>query len=121
MTTNANGFLSIEQLDRVNLKTLAQGGLPEPYGQGDLFGLFKALQVGYEAGGLNSHEALDAAVSWYCIHTNEEVVAMLKSYEDNELFQATRYVVNAMHENPERFQQAIDAVNNGWTPDNNDN
>lgn len=105
-------FLTIDQLDRVNLKTLAQGGLPAPYGEGEIFGALKVTQQWYLNDGpeeITSDEALQKAVDWYCTSDNEAVVRAFERFQNNELFTNTCLIVNLMHQHPEEFAAFLES------------
>ena len=125
MTTNANGFLSIEQLDRVNLKTMANGGLPEPFDEGDVFGALKCVAIWHQEEGpveLSSDEAVEKAVDWYCTATTEQVVDAFNRLQDSPIYQGSKQLISLMHQfGHEQVEEAFGAVRNGWTPDNDDN
>lgn len=110
MSTEQTGYLSEAQLDRVNLKTMAQGGLPEPYAEWDIFGALKATQQWYLDEGpeeLTSEEALEKAVDWYCTTPNNEVVRAFERLQDNHLFKTTRELVQLIHHHPEAYEEFL--------------
>ena len=123
MITDSNGFLSIEQLDRVNLKTMNNGGLPEPYGEGDIYGALKAVAIWHQEEGpveLTSAEATQIAVDWYCTSTQESVIGTFERLADNPVYEGVKALVKCMHENPALAAKAIDMANNGWEPTTED-
>ena len=125
MTNNPDGFLSIAQLDWVNLKTMANGGLPDPFDEGDVFGALKCVAIWHQEEGpveLSSDEAIAKAVDWYCTSTTEQVVDAFSRLQDSPNYRATKQLISLMHQfGKEQVEEAFDAVRNGWTPDNDDN
>lgn len=107
MTTASTGFMTEAQLDRVNLKTLAQGGLPAPYGEGDIFGALRVTQQWYLDEGpeeLTSDEAVEKAVDWYCTNDNEAIVHAFERFRGNQVFENTRLLINLIHQHPEELE-----------------
>lgn len=110
MTTTTEGFLTADQLFRVNLKTMAQGGLPAPYGEGDIFGALLVTQQWYLTEGpeeLTKAEAIQQAVNWYCTSDNDAIVQAFERFRGNEVFVAARTLVNLQHQYPEEFDQLL--------------
>jgi hypothetical protein len=117
----SNGFLSPDQLDRVNLKTMAQGGIPEPYSEGDIFASLMVVKDWYLNEGpkyISRDDATAEAVEWYCSNPTETIVKAFVRFNSNPLYQNTKLLVEAMHQNPDLVEKAIRLTENGWRPPN---
>ncbi len=112
MTTSSSGFLTEAQLDRVNLKTMAQGGLPAPYTEGDIFGALKVTQEWHLTEGpveVTKEEALQLAVDWYCTNDNNTVVEAFERLKDNNLYKVTHELVTLINENPKAWAAFLES------------
>jgi hypothetical protein len=108
MTT---GFFTEEQLDRINLKTMATP-LPGNYTGQELMSLLVTRTKENE-----SELATQDTTEWYCRAKPSEVQAAFNTYEKTTVFQKHFQILTLMHERPEEFQKAMEAIENGWRPE----
>ena len=114
--TNGKGYFSEEQVDRINLKTMANP--IDPYSGHDLLALLVTL-CDEGVGGdweLDPVEAKDKVTEWYCTNTSDVVVEMLDAFQDNEKYWAVKEFQKLIHAYPKQVAEAIDAVERGWRP-----
>ena len=109
-----NGFFTEAQLDRCNLKTLAN---ELPYGyNGDMLlaGLVYSANKGISDYGLSSEEAKDKVVDWYCTTPVEPITEWLDGLQDIPDYIDHLRFISWMHEDPALVAEAIQAVQDGW-------
>ena len=113
-TTQKDGFFSIEQIDRMNLKTLSNE-LPQGYDGQQLMALLTTKV--YDKTRLEelSHaEATQAVVDWYCATTAEDVARAINVYGGCTEYQSRLQVLNFLHTAPadevEKFMEFVDST-----------
>ncbi|MDA7436670.1 hypothetical protein N8654_03180 [Synechococcus sp. AH-601-B19] len=114
-TTEQDGFFTIEDMDRMNLKTMANP-LHEPWNGQHLMALLVTVADLGIQGGISPAEAKADVVSYYCTNTSEKIVSDLEVMSKTPEFQAAYQLQQMMHENPEAMARAFEAIKNGWRP-----
>ena len=110
------GFFTEEQLDRMNFKSLANP-LPKPWNGHHLFALLTCVcDWAIKNEDMTPAECKQLVVDWYCGAPVSEVDESLSDWKGNEQFRLAYEFMVFMHDQPERVQEAIKAIENGWKP-----
>jgi len=111
-TTQEDGFFSAEQIDRMNLKTLANE-LPEGYDGQQLMALL-STKVCEKTRLMNTpfNEARQAVVDWYCATPANDVARAINIYGGCTEYQCRLEVMNFLHSASEEelqdFEEYLD-------------
>ena len=106
-------FFTEQQLDRINLKTMATP-LPGSYTGNDLMALL-VTRAKSKRPSLDEWVIQDT-VEWYCRAKPYEVDTAFDKYKQTELFQGHLTIITMMHEQPEALERALEAIEKGWRP-----
>ena len=109
MTTT---FFTEDQMDRMNLKTMATP-LPEGYTGSDLMSLL--VTRSRQNKGVSDLSIQDT-VDFYCRITTSEVQAEFDRLESTKDYKLNREIIELMHERPEELERALEAIEKGWRP-----
>ena len=110
------GYFSEEQLDRANLKTMANP-LPVPWNGSHLLALLVySADLGVQMTHMTPEEAKQECIDWYCQAPVDKVVEALETMSKEPEFQTILQIQEYIHREPERFEEALDAIARGWRP-----
>lgn len=116
MNATQEGYFSEEQVDRMNLKTMANQ-LPVPWNGMHLMALLVYLSdLGVQMNGMSPEDSKQHIVDWYCQSPADEVVDALETMSREPGFQSILQFQEFAHRDPEALQRALDAIENGWKP-----
>ena len=114
--TNNHGYFTEEQMDRANLKTMANP-LPVPWNGHHLLALLVyTADLGVTVGDLSPAESKHEVIDWYCTTPVEGVVKALEILSTEPGFQMILQFQELMHSDPEAVERALHAIRNGWRP-----
>ena len=109
------GYFTIEQMDRANLKTMANP-LPDPWTGSHLLALLVVLSDIGIIKDLSPKESKQAVIEWYCTTRTPEIVEALELYSKWDEFKTVMEIQRLVHTNPEGLKEALDAIEQGWRP-----
>lgn len=104
------GYFTEEQMDRCNLKTMANP-LPYPWDGHHLMALL-VLQtdLSKKVSGLSHDVCKQETVDWYCTSTVETVLEALNEAVKVPQFHAICKIQEMMHSNPDEFLEFVEQV-----------
>lgn len=109
------GFFTIEEMDRMNLKSMANP-LHEPWNGLHLMAfLVTATDKGVQ-NGLSPDESKAKVVEYYCTNTSDQIVSDLEVMSKTPEFHSAMQIQKMMHQDPKGMAAAIEAIENGWRP-----
>ena len=111
------GYFTESQLDRMNIKTLANP-LTYPWNGHDLLAMLVVITDMAIAEGCPDDEARQGTVDWYCRTPSEGIIEELEKVSRLEVFQQHRRIVEFMHDDPEAFMRMMEKIEQGWSPEN---
>ena len=115
-TEQHKGYFTEEQMDRANLKTMANP-LPVPWHGGHLLALLVyTSDLGVQMTHMTPAEAKQETIDWYCTTPTDKVVETLETMSKEPGFQTILQIQEFMHRDPEKFEEALRAIENGWRP-----
>ena len=112
----STGFFTEAQMDRINLKTMATP-LPGTYTGKELMALLVTRAKPQNKPNTTDLSVADT-VEWYCRAKPHEVKAEFERLEPTTLYQQHFDILTVMHERPDDFRKAVEAVERGWRPEN---
>lgn len=115
-TEQSNGYFTIEQMDRANLKTMGNP-LIAPWTGSHLLSLLIVLADKGVWRDLDTVERKEAVIDWYCRTPVDGVVEALEQYSDTEEFKTVMQIQKMAHERPVELKRALDAIAKGWRPE----
>ena len=115
MNGKQTGYFTEEDLDRMNLKSMANP-LHEPWDGHHLMAfLVTAADYGIQQG-MSPEESKDKVVEYYCTNTSEQIIKDLEVMSKTPQFHAVLELQRLMYADPEGVAEAFEAIRNGWEP-----
>ena len=117
METKEKGYFTIEQIDRMNLKTMANQ-LSEPWTGQDLMAFLIVCSDRGMQLGLSAKEAKQSVVDFYCTTPAEQIMEDMEVMSQTPEFQSVLQIEKMIHEDHEGFMKAIEEIEKrGGFPD----
>ena len=113
---NNEGYFTIEQMDRANLKTMANP-LPAPWNGSHLLSLLIVLSDMGVVRDMSSKDSKENVVEWYCTTKTDDVVEALRRFSHSDEFKAVMQIQEMAATRPNELRKAIEAIEAGWRPE----
>ena len=91
--------------------------LPEPWDGHHLMALLCCMAWGIQHDEkISIPEAKQGVIDWYCSSSVDVVVNAMENYKETNQFKGAVMIQEMMHSDPERVEEALTAIRNGWKP-----